>query len=231
MNEQVFAEYLRRKVKRGNRRTRAIKSVRKFERYLSQADKTADQAEPGDLERFLEQHARKSTAKYEIQDLWRYYDATGNDRMREIVDEMRYRFTPPCKLSRFLDVDPGHLETLKGLGIVTNNQLLYAADTPDKRAKLAEETEIPLAAIEKLVKLSDLARIFGLKGTRAKLYCDSGVDTVEKMARWDAMALRDMLVEFVERTGFPGVATLPKEAEFTVDFAKKLPVVVTFKDE
>jgi hypothetical protein len=151
--------------------------------------------------------------------------------MREAVDEMRYRFTPPCKLNRFLDIDPGHLETLKGLGIVTNNQLLYAADTPDKRTKLAEETGIPLAAIEKLVKLSDLARIFGLKGVRAKLYYDSGVDTVEKMARWDAIPLRGMLVEFVERTGFPGIATLPKEAEFTVDFAKKLPIVVTFKDE
>jgi hypothetical protein len=230
VDEQVFAEYLERNVKRSNRRTRAIKSVQQFERHLSPVDKTADQAEPVDLERFLEHHARKRTAKYEVQDLWRYYDATGNDRMKEAVDEMRYRFTPPCRLSRFLDVDPDHLETLKGLGIVTNNQLLYAADTPDKRAKLAEETGMPLPAIEKLVKLSDLARLFGVKGVRAKLYYESGVDSVEKMARWDAMALCDMLVEFVETTGFPGIATLPKEAESTVDLAKKLPIVVEFED-
>jgi hypothetical protein len=37
-----------------------------------------------------------------------------------------------------------------------------------------------------------------------------------------------MLVEFVERTGFDGVATLPKEAEFTVAEAKKLPKLVEY---
>jgi hypothetical protein len=214
--------------KRENRRVRAVKSVRKFERYLSQMAKTADQAEPVDLEQFLEQHARKSMAKYEVHDLWRYYDATGNDRMKEAVNEMRYRFTPPFKLSKFLGIDPGHIETLKGLGIRTNNQLLFAADTPEKRADLAEETGIPLAAIEELVKLSDLARLPGVKGIRARLYYDAGVDCVEKMAAWEPEALLKMTAEFVERTGFQGIAPLPKEVSSTIANAKRLPRVVEF---
>jgi hypothetical protein len=228
MNEQVFAEYLRQTEKRENRRVRAVKSVRKFERYLFQTGKTADQAEPVDLEQFLDQHARESTTKFEVRDLWRYYDAMDNDRMREAVDEMRYRFTPPFKLSQFIGIDPSHVETLKGLGIRTNNQLLYAANTPDKRTKLAEETGIPLAAIEELVKLSDLARLPGVKGIRARLYYDAGVDCVEKMAAWEAEALLKMTAEFVERTGFDGIAPLPKEVSSTIANAKRLPRIVEY---
>ncbi|MDH5596160.1 MAG: DUF4332 domain-containing protein, partial [Candidatus Bathyarchaeota archaeon] len=78
------------------------------------------------------------------------------------------------------------------------------------------------------VKLSDLARILGIKGIRARLYFDAGVDTVEKMAEWNPKELRGMLIEFVERTGFDGIATLPKEAEFSVKKAKRLPRIVEY---
>jgi len=37
-----------------------------------------------------------------------------------------------------------------------------------------------------------------------------------------------MLIEFVERTGFDGIAPLPKEAEFTVEKAKKFPETVEY---
>jgi len=78
------------------------------------------------------------------------------------------------------------------------------------------------------VKLSDLARIPGVKGIRARLYYDAGVDTIEKMAQWDPQELRTMIVQFVEQTGFDGVATLPAETRFTVKQAKKLPRIVEY---
>jgi hypothetical protein len=37
-----------------------------------------------------------------------------------------------------------------------------------------------------------------------------------------------MVVEFVERTGFDGVATLPAEARFTVAEARKLPRLIEY---
>ena len=68
----------------------------------------------------------------------------------------------------------------------------------------------------------------GLKGIRARLYHDAGVDTVDKLAAWEPEALRAMLVEFVECTGFDGIAPLPKEAAGAVAQAKKLPQVVEY---
>jgi hypothetical protein len=91
---------------------------------------------------------------------------------------------------------------------------------------LAARTGVPEEAILELVKLSDLARLTGVKGIRARLYYDAGIDTVAKMARWEPEALREMVVEFVERTGFEGVATLPAEARHTIREARALPKVL-----
>jgi DUF1009 family protein len=56
----------------------------------------------------------------------------------------------------------------------------------------------------------------GVKGIRARLYYDTGVDCVEKMAAWGPDALLKMTAEFVERTGFEGIEPLPKEVSSTI---------------
>lgn len=94
------------------------------------------------------------------------------------------------------------------------------------REELAQITDVPLEAILELVKLSDLARIPGIKGIRARLYVDAGVDSIEKLAQWEPAAFRDMIVAFVKRSGFDGIPTLPAEARFTIERAKKLPIIV-----
>ena len=150
--------------------------------------------------------------------------------MRRLASELRTqlieRKTLPLK--DFVGVQREHVDKLSSLGIRTAEDMLRAGQSPSRRQELSRRTGIPIDAILDFVKLSDLSRIFGVKGIRARLYLDSGVDTVEKMAQWDPKALRAMLVEFVERTGFDGIATLPKEAEFTVAEAKKLPKVVEY---
>jgi predicted RecB family nuclease len=50
---------------------------------------------------------------------------------------------------------------------------------------LATQTGIPVEVVLELVKLSDLARLPGVKGIRARLYYDAGVDTVENLASFE----------------------------------------------
>jgi hypothetical protein len=96
------------------------------------------------------------------------------------------------------------------------------------RQKLVDKTGIPAEAILEFVKLADLSRIPGVKNIRARLYYDAGIDTVEKIAKWNPKELRTRLMEFVEKTGFKGIAPLPREAEHTVETAKKLPKIVEY---
>jgi len=105
-------------------------------------------------------------------------------------------------------------------------QMLKAGRTSGDRQKLAEETGVPYGAILELVKLSDLARIPGMKGIRARLYHDAGVDTLEKLAAWDPEKLRGMLEEWVAQTGFEGIAPLPKEVAFSVAKAQSLSKII-----
>jgi len=61
-----------------------------------------------------------------------------------------------------------------------------------------------------IVKLSDLARIPGVKGVRARLYHDAGLDTVEKIAETPPEKILEITQEFVKETEFDGIAPLPK---------------------
>jgi len=134
----------------------------------------------------------------------------------------------PFLLREFRGVNPEHIERLRAVGIRNAAQMLAAGETAEKRVALAREAGIPDEAILELVKLSDLARLPGVKGIRARLYYDAGVDCVEKMAAWEPEALRVMVAEYVQRTGFEGIAPLPAEARSTVANARKLPKVVEY---
>jgi hypothetical protein len=134
----------------------------------------------------------------------------------------------PFKLKEFRGVDVGHIERLIALGIKNSDQLLKAGQTKTQRKALANESGIPEKKILERVKLSDLARLPGVKGIRARLYYDAGVDCVEKLAGWEPESLRIMVTKYVERTGFDGIPPLPKEVSSTIANAKKLPKVVVY---
>jgi len=62
----------------------------------------------------------------------------------------------------------------------------------------------------------------GIKGIRARLYYDAGVDTVEKLAGWEPEALRVMRpVRRAKR--LRGIPPLPKESQLDGGDARRLP--------
>jgi len=141
---------------------------------------------------------------------------------------MSSRGHKPFLLREFRGVNPEHIEKLRAAGMRTAEQMLAAGETAEKRATLAKEVGIPDEVVLELVKLSDLARLPGVKGIRARLYYDAGVDCVEKMAVWEPEALRLMVAGYIERTGFEGIAPLPAEVRSTVANARKLPKIVEY---
>ena len=139
---------------------------------------------------------------------------------------MPVRKTNSFKLRDFRGVDSNVITQLSAVQIKTTSQMIGAGQTPEKRAALAKQAGIPEEAVLELVKLSDLARLPGLKGIRARLYYATGVDTVEKLAGYEPKVLLALTGDFVQRTGFEGIAPLPKEVSSTIETARKLPKVV-----
>lgn len=233
MKEEEFRKALKKRGKKEHVVEELISSFRLFEEYLkTQRKRELDEATEEDLRNYAAscEAGKKGSAKIRIRGVMLYYDISGNKPMASLAAEIRQADTAKkravFKLKDFLWVNEDHVARLKKAGITDINQMLEACKTPETRKKLAAETGIGLDGILELVKLSNLARLFAVKGIRARLYHDARVDTWETIARWEPEEFRNMLVKFVENTGFPGIPPIPREAAYTIASAKKMPRII-----
>jgi hypothetical protein len=105
---------------------------------------------------------------------------------------------------------------------------LYSGLTNHDRKQLAQNTGIPENKILELVKLSNLARVGGLKKIRGRLYHDAGFDTLEKIANCTGDEIRQHLKEYIEKSKFKGIPPTPKEASRAVSMSKHLKRIVVY---
>jgi hypothetical protein len=234
VDEDAFRTFLRKGGRSESAAGRCIRATRQFADYLGEqrGGRQLAEADREDLEAFVGWIERepKASAKGHLWALRYYFQFAGRSEMERLAGHLRAERieTKPAPLKDFPGVEPEHLKALASAGIRHAGQMLAAGRTPAKRQALAERTGLPPEAIVELVKLSDLSRLRGVRGIRARLYVDAGIDTVAKMAEWEPEALREAIVEFVARTGFEGVPTLPAEARATVAEARKLPQVIEY---
>jgi hypothetical protein len=85
-----------------------------------------------------------------------------------------------------------------------------------------------LDCVEKLARMADLTRIPGMKAIRVELYVDGGYDSLPKIAASDPETMRARLTELIESTGSTKAPVLPKEARFTIAFARLLPEIIEY---
>ncbi len=232
--EEEFRKFLMRGGRSPSVADRVIHFVRGYEAYLKKfcGSQSLDQASPGELEAFVDwyEENEKKPANSQLWAIRYYYRFTLNQSMERKAAELRkVRINQATfRLKDFRGVNAEHAKSLAKMGIHNFEQILQRGRTRIQRDQLAQQAGIPVQSVEEFVKLSDLARIPGIKGIRARLYYDAGVDTLEKMARWNPEELRVMLIEFVEKTGFDGIAPLPKELKFSIEAARKLPKIIEF---
>jgi hypothetical protein len=234
VDEEEFRAFLKRGGRSESAAGRCLRAAEEFAEYLQEqrGGRPLQEAEAEDLEAFVGWIERdpKASAKGHLWALRYYFQFAGREEMERLAGRLRQERveTKPAPLKGFPGVDPEHLAALAAAGIRHAGQMLAAGRTPADRQTLAEETGVPPDKILELVKLSDLSRLRGVRGIRARLYVDAGIDTMAKMAEWEPEALRETVVEFVERTGFEGVPTLPAEARATVAEARRLPQIIEY---
>jgi hypothetical protein len=232
MDETGFRDFLKKDGRSLSVVKRCIRYVRDFEEYLRKygSSRGLEEVNSKDLESYVEcvEREPKASAKTHLWALRYYFEYVSNEEMRKLTGVLRGQRIKrkPFVLKEFRGVNLEYVDKLVSVGVKNVGQMLKAGMTRISRQSLSKKSGVPAEAVLEFVKLSDLARIPGVKGIRARLYYDAGVDTVEKLAESDPKELREMLVEFVERSMFDGIAPLPKEAEFTVETAKKLPKIV-----
>ncbi len=230
MDETAFTTFLRRGGRSPNAAGRVLGYVQDFEAYLAGHGLALDDAGPADLESYVAsiESVPGATAKLDLWGILYYYDFLDDVVMVHAAAALRRERVEktPFPLRQFRGVNAAHTDRLAAEGIRFARDLQKEGRTPEARQEIANRTGVPPAAVEELVRLSDLARITGLKGIRARLYLDAGVVSVADLATRDPEGLVVELRKFVESTGFEGVPALPGEVRFSVDVAKKLPALI-----
>jgi predicted flap endonuclease-1-like 5' DNA nuclease len=231
---EEFKKYLRRKGKKNHVVDDLVKRCEIFEGFLHKRQKSIiDDANKEDIEAFFDAiKDQKRDVNNHLRAIALYYRFASKPELSALASSLRERRISSARksfeLKNIMGVNEKRVKLLEREGIRNADQMLEKGKTPTDRQKLSDKTGIPAEAVLEFVKLADLSRIEGVKDIRARLYCDAGVDTVEKMAKWNPKELRMYLIEFVNRTKFDGIAPLPKEVKNTIEQAKKLPKIVKY---
>jgi len=234
MDEQAFRQFLKQGGRSQNAIERCVRYTGAYAVFLQQRGKKLEAATDEDLSAFVEHiEEQQVSAKMPLWAIRYYYRFTGNQPMelfagalREIRIERK-----PFALAEFTHIDPDIIKRLAAVGVKHVDAMLADGRTLADRRALAEQTGIPLADIETLVKLSDIARIPGNKAVRARLYVEVGADTLERMADCDPDELRERCAKYIESTGFDGIPPWPAEAAYSVAKAQTLKKLVIWDDE
>ncbi|NHI90030.1 MAG: DUF4332 domain-containing protein [Candidatus Thorarchaeota archaeon] len=230
MDEEGFVSYMKKQRKTERTISTCVDNVKDFEDFLKQHGTSLEKASKHDLESFAADHLEKKRVSKVMWGLSHYFRYVGADHLLSAAGRTRETRVKASrtsfKLRGFRGVDPKHASRLSALGVDNTKKMLEAGKTPLMRDELSERSGLDISVIEELVRLSDLARIQGVKGIRARLYYDAGFDLLEKLRNVTPETLLAVTREFVKRTGFDGIAPLPKEAQSAIATAKKLPDLV-----
>jgi hypothetical protein len=234
MDREGFRKFLKKTGRKEHVIKKLITHVEMFEQYLAENSKIKlDNARKKEIMAYVNSMAQNQVKK-KVRGLALYYKFTGMVSPEKALHEIREKeiagTRKTLKLGEFRDVQPEIIVKLKDIGIVTVEHMLTEGNTPERRRRLAKQTGISQEYILELVKLSDLSRLWAVKSVRARLYYNAGIDTPQKFAEWEPEALRQMLIKYIKRSGFDGIAPLPKELRFTIDMARKLPEAVQYQD-
>lgn len=233
MNETEFRAFLKRNRRKASAIEQIVSFIPAFEAFLAEhyPDKNIEQTTGESLESYvswIESESDESASK----PLWAlryYFDFIENQELSDLAGDLRSERVKRKSfyIRNFRGVNPEDIARLEAHYIENTDQMVDAGRTPLLRQALVEQTGLPLEVILEYVTLSDLARLRAVRSVRARLYFDAGL-TPEIIATWEANELHTMLTAFVHRTGFDGIAPLPKEVCNLVTEARSLPKIVQY---
>jgi hypothetical protein len=230
LDEKGFKAFMKKQRKSKSTISRCLDNTKEFEEYLNTKNKTLEKAKPKDLELFAETCIDSKKVSSFMWALSYYFLFMENNKLLETAESIRAgllsKSRKPFKLKDFRGVKIKHIEALAKYGIIDTAKMLEVGKTRKQRSELAKKTGLDIDTILEFVKLSDLSRLPGVKGIRARLYHDAGIDSIEKLSKMTPEDVLKITREFIERADFDGIAPLPKETKSSIATAKKLPKIV-----
>lgn len=232
MNEIAFRSFLKRKGKKQEVIEKNIAEVNRFNDYLQkERNKELEEVNIEDIEVYVKLiELEKRSAKGPLYVLMNFLKFTNNDPLLKHVSLLRADRIKKTKrvfpIKEFLDINQEYIKKLAKMNIKNVEEMLDAGKTKKQRELLANQLDIPEEAILELVKLADLTRLDYVRAKLSRLYYNSGLDSPQKIAKFEPDELHAFFVKFVEESGWDGMVPNPKDLIANVTNARKLKKVV-----
>ncbi len=131
--------------------------------------------------------------------LYNLYLYLENEKMATSILRADAQNPVPVAIKTFRNVELAYRKTLAANGIVTNLDLLLASGTEQDRARLAEQTGIPLDDLIVIIKIADLRRMVAM--SRIESLIGAGFDMLYKVAQVDPGTLFEQVQTFHKAQG------------------------------
>lgn len=132
----------------------------------------------------------------------------------------------PVRLSEFPGLNERTLQTLSQLGIINTLHFFQQGSNRGQRKALSKATGLSLSELNEITKLADISRIHGCGPVFCRMFVETGIDSVEKIARSDAQTLYNALTRVNEEKQYTKANFTLHDLEMTVEFANRLPNTV-----
>ncbi|MHA2246829.1 MAG: DUF4332 domain-containing protein [Candidatus Hodarchaeales archaeon] len=234
INEENFYTYLKKTGRKQHVIERYQGFLGDFEKFLKEEKgiQSAQKANADDLKDFAEFYeTEKKTARTALYALIHYYKSIPNEQMALKAQELRKprkAKKSPFSLNQMLGINPKFIERLANVGIKTANQMIEAGKTKSQRLSLAKRLDIPYDIILELVKLSDLSRVGYVRTKFTRLFYNAGIESPAELSKWDNIELRSFLNNFIEKSGWEGIAPFPSDLSNYIEDAKRLPKIIKY---
>lgn len=134
----------------------------------------------------------------------------------------------PVNLEKFPGVKTDTIQKLNNQGIINTAHLFERVKTPEERNKLALETGLSAGEILELTKLTDLSRVKWIGPIFARIFVDSGTDTVFKLSKSDYKNLYKKLVDINNINEYTKAKFVEKDVLLCVNISKMVPKVIKY---
>ncbi|KAF5433514.1 protein of unknown function (DUF4332) [Candidatus Methanophagaceae archaeon] len=134
----------------------------------------------------------------------------------------------PVNLKKFPGVKGEAIEKLARIGIKNTKHLFEKVKTQKERDELAKQTNITNEELLELVKLTDISRVKWIGPIFARIFLDSGTDTVEKISKSTAENLFKELVEINNKKEYTKGNFTAKDVLLCINIAKDVPKAIKY---
>ncbi|WDV45131.1 DUF4332 domain-containing protein [Clostridiaceae bacterium M8S5] len=130
------------------------------------------------------------------------------------------------KLKKIDSFKEEYVRKLEAKGIKDNGQLMLLSQSRLKRKILSEQTEIPINELDRMISISDLMRLPGVKNIRASLYLNAGFKNIKQISKLQPIDMINIITEYINNNGISKKPPLPKEVSTQILWAKVYPKII-----